>query len=73
MDGYLKSYQALYSDEYHKNINDLVEPSGRYINSGDKIGINSHIWKTYQHDELTKTIITNLNDQLEKTVDDLIE
>jgi hypothetical protein len=73
MDGYPKDYHELYSDEYHTSVNDAVEPSGRYINSGDKIAINSHIWKTYQHDELTKTIITNLNDQLESRVDTLIE
>jgi len=72
MDGYLKDYYQLYSENYHTNINNIVEPSGRYINSGDSIGINSHIRKTYQHDELTKTIITNLNDQLESVVDNYI-
>lgn len=73
MDGYLKDYYKLYSEEYHTSVNNLVEPSGRYINSGDKIGINSHIWKTYQEDELAKTIILNLNDQLESKIDTLIE
>lgn len=73
MDGYLKDYYELYSEEYHTSVNNLVEPSGRYINSWDKIGINSHIWKTYQHDELAKTIILNLNDHLESVVDNYID
>ena len=63
----------MYSDTYHSMINDIVQPSGRYYNSGDQIGINSHIWKIYQHDELTKTIITNLNDQLEASLDNSID
>jgi len=73
MDWYLKDYYELYSDEYHASINDMVLPSGRYYNSWDRVGINSHIWKTYQHDELTKTIITNLNDQLESSLDQSID
>jgi len=73
MDGYLKTYPQLYSEEYHTNINNLVEPSGRYYNSGTIVGINSHIRKTYQQDELAKTIIINLNDQLEAAADNLIK